>query len=345
VRPVGLIANPAAGKDIRRLVAHASTFDNLQKVNIARRVLLGLAAAGTDRVWCMPDAFGIAQRAVRHLDGAPITTLLDFEPTFGDADSTCAAVRLRELGAGCIVTLGGDGTNRAVAKGCGQVPLVAISTGTNNVFPQMMEGTIAGLAAGAVASDRLDLAVVTRPTLCLEILRDGQPVDLALIDVAVCSDRFVGARAVWDPAAIRQIVSTAARSDVLGLSSVGGFLPGIDLQAGEALALEIGPGGQRVQAPVAPGLVCALDVASHRRLGIGELVEVVSTSGVLALDGERELPLRPGERLQVRVSDRGPRVVAVGMALRQAVERGVFAAAASGNRGHQAGRQPDAMVT
>ena len=41
---VGIIANPASGKDIRRLVAHASVFDNNEKINIVRRVLLGLDA-------------------------------------------------------------------------------------------------------------------------------------------------------------------------------------------------------------------------------------------------------------------------------------------------------------
>jgi predicted polyphosphate/ATP-dependent NAD kinase len=329
VASVGIIANPAAGKDIRRLVAHASTFDNLEKVNIVRRVLLGLAAGGVDEVLFMPDAFGIVPRALQHLQAAPTVTHLDFEPTFTDADSTCAAARLREQGVGCIVTLGGDGTNRAVAKGCGTVPLVAISTGTNNVFPRLMEGTIAGLAAAVVASGRLDLARVTRPTRCLEILRDGRPVDLALVDVAVCSDRFVGARAVWDPAAMRQIVCTVARPDVIGLSSIGGLLPRVHLGAEEGLALELGSGGVRVLAPIAPGLVRPIDVASYRRLTIGESVEVTSTSGILALDGERELPLRMGERVEVRLSGRGPRVVEVAAALRQAVERGVFEAAST----------------
>ena len=154
---VGIVANPAAGKDIRRLLAHASTFDNLEKVNIVRRVLLGLAAAGVDDVLFMPDPFGIVPRALHHLDGAPPTSPLDLECAGDDTDSTCAASMLRERGVGCIVTLGGDGTNRAVARGCGEVPLVAISTGTNNVFPQLMEGTIAGLAAGVVASGKIKI--------------------------------------------------------------------------------------------------------------------------------------------------------------------------------------------
>ena len=52
---VGIIANPASGKDIRRLVAHATVCDNMEKVNLLRRILLGLQAAGVDRVLIMPD--------------------------------------------------------------------------------------------------------------------------------------------------------------------------------------------------------------------------------------------------------------------------------------------------
>jgi predicted polyphosphate/ATP-dependent NAD kinase len=33
LKPVGIIANPASGKDIRRLVAYGSVFDNNEKVN------------------------------------------------------------------------------------------------------------------------------------------------------------------------------------------------------------------------------------------------------------------------------------------------------------------------
>ena len=52
---VGIVANPASGKDIRRLIAHGSTFDNNEKINIVRRVLIGLHAAGARRVRFMPD--------------------------------------------------------------------------------------------------------------------------------------------------------------------------------------------------------------------------------------------------------------------------------------------------
>ena len=63
---VGIIANPASGKDIRRLVAHGSVFDNNEKVNIVRRVVLGLDAMGVDEILFMRERpEGITSRAVR----------------------------------------------------------------------------------------------------------------------------------------------------------------------------------------------------------------------------------------------------------------------------------------
>src|SRR5207237_3926226 len=103
-------------------------------------------------------------------------------PVLGSsADSTRAARLLAELDAGCIITLGGDGTNRAVAMGCGTVPLVPISTGTNNVFPTFMEGTIAGMAAGLVAMGHISASTLRR-TPRLAALVNGKGKERALIE-------------------------------------------------------------------------------------------------------------------------------------------------------------------
>ncbi|UCG05028.1 MAG: NAD(+)/NADH kinase, partial [Desulfobacterales bacterium] len=136
---IGIIANPASGKDIRRLVAHASVFDNLEKSHILRRVFLAIDALGVQQVLYMPDYYGLVERALDGLKVSLRATELAMDMWADERDSTEAARRFCEEGAGCIITLGGDGTNRAVAKGCGAVPIVAISTGTNNVFPCMLE--------------------------------------------------------------------------------------------------------------------------------------------------------------------------------------------------------------
>ncbi len=46
----GIIAKPASGQDTRRLVAHGSAFNKREKVNIVRRVILGLDATGVATV-------------------------------------------------------------------------------------------------------------------------------------------------------------------------------------------------------------------------------------------------------------------------------------------------------
>ena len=165
MRTVGIIANPASGKDIRRLVAHGSVFDNNEKVNIVRRVLLGLDAMGVERVLIMPDRFGIGFQALDRVELKLEATILELRPRFNQEDSRRAAEMMVAAGVGCLVTLGGDGTNRIVAKACGDVPLMPISTGTNNVFPVMIEGTIAGLAAGLVACGEADGAVFRAPRI------------------------------------------------------------------------------------------------------------------------------------------------------------------------------------
>lgn len=49
---IGIIANPQSGRDIRRLVAHASVFDNEEKVNIVERLLATWNTMGLSSVLC-----------------------------------------------------------------------------------------------------------------------------------------------------------------------------------------------------------------------------------------------------------------------------------------------------
>ena len=85
----------------------------------------------------MPDYYGIVPRAVaglsqRHRPPLEIETVeMEFTATQEDSAGQPFLTSWR----GCIITMGGDGTNRMVAKGC-EVPLLPISTGTNNVFPK-----------------------------------------------------------------------------------------------------------------------------------------------------------------------------------------------------------------
>ena len=156
---IGIIANPASGRDIRRLVAHASVFDNLEKAHILRRVLLALDALGIQQVIYMPDYGGLVDKALKGLKLSLKVVPLDMEMWADERDTTEAAKRFCQDKMGCIITLGGDGTNRAVAKGCSRVPIVAISTGTNNVFPSMIEGTVASCPGTSPSNSAISSSV------------------------------------------------------------------------------------------------------------------------------------------------------------------------------------------
>jgi len=323
VSAVGIIPNPASGKDIRRLVAHGSVFDNHEKANIVGRLLLGLEAVGVERAWIMPDSFGIGLRALEdiHLKKLQVA-LLDLPVTHTSIDTERAARLLVDAGVGCIITLGGDGTNRLVARASGAVPLMAVSTGTNNVFPTMVEGTLAGLAAGLVARGLADEAV--ERVSCLDIHRSDGPVDLALIDAAVYDERFVGARAVWDSTRILELVLARVEPGSIGLSSIGAHL-GVETPAGGGLYVRIGDRGRTVLAPIAPGLLASVPVADHRVLAAGDAVRVSQPRAcTLALDGEREFTLPGGSDVCICLNADGPRVVDVRHAIALAAQAGFF---------------------
>jgi hypothetical protein len=323
LEPVGIIANPASGKDIRRLVAYGSVFDNNEKVNIVRRVLLGLDSTGVDEVLIMPDYFGIGMKAKEGLDIRLKVGFLDM-PMGGDQDdSTRAAALLHDRGVACIVTLGGDGTNRAVAKTCGETPLLPISTGTNNVFPGMVESTLAGMAAGllSVYPRYGQCCVHRRPRF--DIKNGSERVDSALVDVVITGEGNVGSRALWDVSSLREIFLAYVQPGHIGFSSVGAHL-GVELGPGDGLHIVLGEGGRIVTAPIGPGLICELPILSHRAIHPHEETPVAGASGVAALDGERELVFRVEDRLTISLNPDGPRVVDLTEVLRQAAADGVF---------------------
>jgi hypothetical protein len=330
-RTVGIIANPASGKDIRRLVAQGLIFDNYEKVNIVRRVLLGMEAAGVAEVLYMPDYFDIVGKAV---DGIKLKLgLYPLEmPLRGNQDdSTEAALLMAERDVACIVTLGGDGTNRAVVKGVSTVPLMPISTGTNNVFPFMVEGTLAGLAAGMVATGAVPLNEAAIPTNRLDVLFDGKPEDLALVDIAVYDDVFIGSRAIWDTSKVQEIFLSRDEPATMGLSSIGGCLYCSQANGSHGTHICLaGPEDSKaleVLAPVAPGRVESVKIASFSLLETEDEVPINLIPSVLALDGEREIEVGEKRKVSVRFSNHGPLVIKVDHALRAATKRNSFISA------------------
>lgn len=322
---VGIIANPASGKDIRRLVAHGSTFDNNEKINIVRRLLTALDALNLERVWYMPDLYGIVPRAVEPLSLGLELAVLPMAVLGNSGDSLEAARRLADLGAGGVITLGGDGTNRVVAKGCGDVPVTPISTGTNNVFPRMIEGTLAGIAAGLIAAGIVPIAQGTGRAPRLDVLLDGELADMALIDVATSHHAWIGARALWEPAHLREIVLSRIAPAEIGICGMGGLLHPEAVDRGLGAHLVIGEGGRRILTPMAPGLMKVVPVKSSALLERGAEVKLDSAPCTVALDGEREFEiLKSGRSLSVVLNPHGPLVVDVDRTIAAGAKASVF---------------------
>jgi predicted polyphosphate/ATP-dependent NAD kinase len=290
---VGIVANPASGRDIRRLVAGASVFGNSEKAGMVFRVLTGLAAAGVERALMMPAADGLGWTLQRLIQahGEPLALdVLDMPLTGTAQDTTTAVETMVAAGVRAIVVLGGDGTHRVVAKACGNTPICALSTGTNNAFPELREATVAGLATGLFEGE-----LIREPAL--EVTLEGVEPDLALVDVAASRQRFIGARALWRADSISELFVTHANPGAVGLSAIAGRLaPGA-----RGVHVRLGP-GTRVTVPIAPGLVVGVDVASHARLD--GPVTLPPGDGCVALDGEREIERR-GRAVTVRLID-GP---------------------------------------
>jgi len=324
---VGIIANPASGKDIRRLVAYASIMDNNEKTNQLKRIMLGIDATGVDEILIMPDYYGLGQRALDGIGKNCIrakVSIIDMPATYTHEDSTLAAELMGELGVGCIVTLGGDGTNRDVAKRSRNVPLVPLSTGTNNVFPVMVEATSVGIAAGIIAQKIVDGKDTIRTHKRLIIIKNGSEIDIALIDAVVLNQLFTGARAIWDLPRVKQIICTRAEPTNMGLTSIAGNLHPLSPDDEHGMYLKLGKGRLKVRAAVLPGIISEVGIEEWKILAPGEEVEVLHKPSVIALDGEREITVKGSDQIKVRLQNDGPAVVDIERTIREAVNKGFF---------------------
>ncbi len=326
---IGVIANPASGKDIRRLVSYATTIDNNEKVNICKRIVLAAQGMGIDEVFFMPDTFMIGYAVQDSLESDGVLSAkishLDFEIEATLADTVMAARMMEEAGAGCIVVLGGDGTSRAAAKGISSTPMLSISTGTNNVYPAMMEGTVAGMAAAAAARMGEGAKGCCIHDKKITVRVNGEARDIALVDAVVSDDFYAGAKAIWDPERIRRIAVTRCHPATIGFSAVAGAYGIVEDTDDFGFALELGHTGEGVLAPIAAGVLTPLRVSNAQRIELGEEYGFTAVSRcMIALDGEREVRVQPGDYVGLTIDRDGPWRVLPRTILGRAAQLGMY---------------------
>ena len=321
---VGIIVNPWAGKDVRRLHAPVGQTSDAAKVGSVHRIAAGALDAGAERVAVLRDAGRIAERALARVAGGE---LIDGEGTGSALDTRRGATQLAAMGCVPIVVLGGDGTCRDVAIGAPQAVIIPISTGTNNVFPAFIDGSSAGTAAGLLARGALDPHAVGRrgQGVARRRPRGGRhdSHDIALVDLALIDGSGVGARAVVRASAVKLVVAAIASAMSTGLSAIAGRLHPIDRHVPGAVVVRTGPHGRTIGVPIVPGFDQDVAVQSVDVLPEGGCLRFAGP-GVLAFDGERERVIRDGDVVTVTVRTDGPLVIDVARALQCAVRRRLF---------------------
>ncbi len=328
---VGLVVNPAAGRDIRRLTGGASVVDDYAKRRVADCVLEGLTAVpDPPSVRVMPDRAGIADHVLEEAPDGLAAETLEITVENTAADTRRAAARFREEEVRAVVVLGGDGTTRDVASEIGSVPVVAVSTGTNNVVPSAVDGTVAGAAAALVATGVVPADEVAERHGRIDARAEtpnGEKRLTALAAAEVSSRSFIGSRALLDPDDLCGGVVSRARPGDIGLPAVAGALESVAPGESGGVVLRLADpddAPRTARAVLAPGVVATVGVESCERVEPDEPVAFEVPDGVVGADGERELELTDAT-VEFRVRSDGPRLVDVDAALAAGADAGTFA--------------------
>jgi hypothetical protein len=106
------------------------------------------------------------------------------------------------------------------------------------------------------------------------------------------------------------------------------------------LLIELGPGGEKVQAPIAPGLIAEVEVKSHRLLEPGEKIPLTASTSIVALDGEREVEVKSTDQLELSLSLDGPKVGDIPKILHGAMKKGFFRVGGKWSKRERQGFKP-----
>ena len=156
---------------------------------------------------------------------------------------------------------------------------------------------------------------------------EGEKSDIAIVDVAVTTERYIGARALWRSENFRELFVTYADPEVIGLSAIAGILRPIGRQEpfGLHVTLQSPEIAQTViQVPIAPGLIRHVGVQNFENISSQETIILSSESGMIALDGEREIDFGPEDQVKVTLVQNAFKTIDVSACMQYAVKTGLF---------------------
>ncbi len=326
---LGIVVNPMSGRDVRRVAARASTSAHLDKENIVARLVVGALSQGVREIYVAKEPFRISTRAVENLPHQDRIHTIEVPITHTDADTQAVAERMWQAGCRTFIVLGGDGTNRIVAHTLPNAALLPVSTGTNNVFPESVDASVAGAAAGLIAAGKVDLEAhcLRCKQIHIKLGSNDKPkkmADTALIDAVLLRGDDIGSLLPFRPEHIRTVLLTRAEPASIGVSPIGGYLMPCDHGSDFGVAVRCGePAKHRLTIPISPGLYGQISVSAVEPVPMGSETEIRGP-GVLALDGDRVMNLGAADRVVAVLRRDGPYVIEAGNIMGVAAEKGVL---------------------
>jgi len=323
---IAICVNPMSGRDVRRLAARATNMTHEAKRDLVARIAAGADAMGATDIYVTREPFRIASAALEQMTLNARVHVLEFKLRSDASDTETAVHRFLAEGVRTIVSLGGDGTNRAMVRASCDYHLIPLSTGTNNVFPELVEPTIAGMVAALQARGQLPERLSRRAKVLH--VRSPRGNDVGLIDAVLLERDHVGNLLPFDAGRLKQILLTRAEPDAIGMSPIGGLIQPVYAEDDGGLLLHLGPGGgpsgYELEAPLSPGAFQTVHVKSVTPVQMGVAVPFRG-KGVLALDGDRDHRLEIHESAVVEIRRDGPLIVDVRASMRHAVAEGMIA--------------------
>lgn len=260
---VGIIANPASGRDLRRLTANAGLYSSTDKASAIQRLLAAFGATGIGQVLLPSDMTGIAaavlkasQGPVAHDQHWPAIEILDLPLTQTVADTRLATRQMVERGVAMIAVLGGDGTHKAVAAEAGDAAADLVHR-HQQCLPRTARGHQRRPGGGLLASGRVPASIGLRRNKRLLVkVPEQQLAEWALVEVAVSPQRFIGARALSRSEDLCEVFACFAEPHAIGLSALCGLWCPVSRQDPHGAWVRLNPGAeQALLAPLAPGLL------------------------------------------------------------------------------------------
>ncbi|MBV1877080.1 MAG: NAD(+)/NADH kinase [Pseudomonadales bacterium] len=322
---LGVIVNPMSGRDVRRVAAKASTSTHHDKQQHITRIVLGALEHGVDEILLADEPFKINRRAVENLPARNKVKILKFRLQHSEQDTVQMTQLMWDAGCRVFVVLGGDGTSRIVAKTRPEAIILPLSTGTNNVFPQFVEASIAGAAAGLVASQQIDYKTHCFRCKLIHISVNNVPRDIALIDAVLLQNDHLGSFLPFAAENLSSIFLSRAEPASVGMSPIGGYLMPCSQLDDYGVLVQCGKNrqGRHIRAPISPGLYGNVPIQSVSKMTLDQAYSA-QQDAILAVDGDRIIKLNATDELAITIRKDGPFIIEPAKIMASAAKSGLL---------------------